>query len=109
MAEQQPQEGIEVKTPGGWLAKLTGQNLFSMIVTVAITAGAIAMVDHRSESKAAIKEVGDNQQKALEEVAKAIKQLTEGQEASQYIFTLTPEERARLKLDMPASLRLRVR
>jgi hypothetical protein len=103
-----PQETVELeKTPGGWRGKLSGQNIFLIFASVCFGIAGWVLIDHRNESRAAIAEMTAKHEKALGRVAEAIEKQTESQEASQYIFTLSPEERQRLRLDMPESLRRR--
>lgn len=103
-------ESVELeKTATGWKGKLTGQNIFVIAASVCFAVAGVVLVDHRNESRAAMAEMAAKQEKGLAAVAAAIEKSTEAQEASQYIFTLSAEERTRLRLDMPASLRARMR
>lgn len=112
MADSQaPQESVELeKTPaGGWRGKLTGQNLTAIITAAALSLGAWVMIDHRNESRAAMVQLGAKQEKALSNVADALNKNAEEQAVMNYILTLSQEERQKLRLDMPASLRARMR
>lgn len=104
------QETVELeKTVGGWRGKLSGQNLMTILLAGCIGGGGWILVDHRNESRAAMSELNAKHEKALGAIAAAIDRQAEAQEATHYIFSLSPEERQRLRLDMPASLRARVR
>lgn len=105
-----PQESVELeKTPGGWRGKLTGQNISAMLIAGALALGAWVLVDHRNESRSAMVNLEAKQEKALGAVADAMGKNAEEQAVMNYILTLSQDERQKLRLDMPESLRRRIR
>ena len=94
MAEQ---DEVEVKTPAGSI-RARGTDIIALLTLIGIVVMAYALWDHRGEAKA-----------SQVEVTAALKSLSQSQEELSYLMTLTAEERTKLKLDMPESLRRRTR
>lgn len=104
------QESVEVeKTRDGWRGKLTGQNLSMLVIAGALALGTWVLIDHRNESRAAVVRLEVKQEQALHSVADAVSKNAEEQAVMNYILTLTQEDRQKLRLDMPESLRRRIR
>ena len=83
----------------GLRARVRGHDII-VVVLVVMLFGAVGYLvwdhDHRSEER--IGALIDNQRKVIEEVS-----------ALTYVMTLTPDERASLRLTMPAALREKLR
>lgn len=85
-------ESIEVRGPGGWTAKAKGERTpLWMLVVVCIAGLAVAGWMHHDKGH-------DDHQKVNERFDEVI-----------YMLSLTQEERARLSINMPDSLRQKLR
>jgi uncharacterized protein HemX len=82
------EESLEVAGPAGLKAKATGPQAAAVLLAGACTAGLAWMFwthDQRSEA---------NHREVSEKLTEVV-----------YVLSLSPEERARLRIDMPPSLR----
>lgn len=92
------QDEVEVNAPGGFKVRARGYDILTLIVVVGLVLLGYMFWEHKGEAKA-----------AQAEVTKAVEKVADSQNELAYLISLTPEERSRLKLDMPDSLRRRVR
>lgn len=95
MSDQQDE--LEVKTPAGSL-RARGTDIIGLINLLAVCCILFICYQQNNESKA-----------AKMEVATALQKFTQSQEELSYLVSLTPEQRAKLNLDVPESLRRRMR
>lgn len=102
---------VKVELPGGIKAEAKGYhlgNILQLVLAAVATAGAMILYDLRTELKTS----SDTQHKAVKEehtqIRQAIEKSAEAQDEMNFILTLTPEERQRLNMDMPESLRRKV-
>lgn len=92
------QESMEVDAPGGFKIRARGYDILTLIIVVGLVLLGYMFWEHRGEAKA-----------SQIEVTKAVEKVAESQAELSYLISLTPEERSKLKLDMPDSLRRRMR
>jgi hypothetical protein len=97
-------DGLGVEAPGGWKLKATGSPVIAVIlVVVAVFLIVAALHKHDADAashSAMIKgEVGT--------VRQEVHTLSDRIEETTYVLTLSDDERKKLKLDMPESLRKR--
>ncbi len=94
-------------------------NVLQIVAAVLLALMAMMMYEMRAETKAtaatlttatkdAVKDLAVSTKLEHDMLAKAIDKSTEQQEITNYIFTLSPEDRARLRLQMPDGLRRRM-
>lgn len=95
MAEQ---DALEVDAPGGFKVRARGYDILTLIIVVGLVLMSYMFWEHKGEAKA-----------SQVEVTKAVEKVAESQAELSYLISLSPEERSRLKLDMPDSLRRRMR
>jgi len=96
MAEQQDE--VEVNGPGGFKIRARGYDILTLLVVVGIALLGYLFWEHKIDAKA-----------SQVEIVKAVEKVADSQSELSYLISLTAEERSRLKLDMPESLRRRVR
>ena len=82
--------GLEVRTRGELV-------YITIIIAFCFGVSALLLYNHSEAQDVAMKQLADNQ-----------KAILGAQEATTYVLTLSPEEREKLKLRMPDSLRDRV-
>ena len=92
------QEALEVDAPGGFKIRARGYDILTLIVVVGLVLLGYMFWEHKGEAKS-----------SQIEVTKAVEKVAESQAELSYLISLSPEERSRLKLDMPDSLRRRMR
>lgn len=97
MAEEQPDE-LEVNAPGGFKIRARGYDLIVILMAFGVAGIAYLLWEHKVDAKA-----------AQAEVTHAVQEVASSQTELSYLMTLTPDERSKLKLEMPESLRKRVR
>ena len=94
-------EEFEVRGPGGIGMSFKGQSQQLLVILLIFTvAGGLGYMlwEHSQDEKTS---KGD--------IIKAVQKISDSQEELSYITSLTPEDRAKLRLDMPDSLRKRLR
>ena len=91
--------GIEVRGPKGISIRTRGQWAY-LTVVILLCCGFVAYLvwDHARDQIDAVKALAGNQ-----------KAILEAQQETTYVLTLTPEEREKLNLRMPDSLRQKIR
>lgn len=94
---------IEVKTPAGSL-RARGTDLLGLITVLGICAILFLTYQNGLDAKASNIQVVSTIQKMVESQIK----YADTQEELSYLISLTPEQRTRLKMEMPASLRKRL-
>ena len=122
---QEPQEEqtgeVEIETPVGKL-KTKGYhlgNVLQIVAAVLLALMAMMMYEMRAETKAtaavlatstkeAVKELASATKVEHDALAKSLDRSAEAQAEMNYILTLNPEDRVRLRLQMPESLRRRM-
>ena len=97
MVENTQQDEVEVKTPAGSI-RARGTDLIAIISAIAVGLMVYMQWEHRIEAKA-----------AQTEVVNAMQQVADSQSELSYLISLTPDERTKLNLDMPESLRKKIR
>lgn len=95
MAEQ---DALEVDAPGGFKVRARGYDILTLIVVAGLVLLGYMFWEHKDEAKA-----------SQVEVTKAVEKVADSQAELSYLISLSPEDRAKLKLDMPDSLRRRMR
>lgn len=95
MPDEQSDE-LEVKTPAGSI-RTRGTDVIATLAAICVAIGTYILYEHQRETRDAQKEV-----------VSAVQKVAEGQAELSYMLSLTPEERSRLNLEMPASLRRRL-
>lgn len=88
----------EISGPFGLKIKFRGYDLVTVITVVSLALIAYFLVDHKSVS-------ATNQEKVVEQLSKQEEALV----TMIYVLTLPQEARDKLKLDMPESLRKKLR
>ena len=102
MSEERQQDELEVTGPGGTKIRARGYDILVIMVIVGITLLGYVLWEHKMEARA-------GQQQMEEKVTKSLDKVAQSQEELSYLISLTPEQRARLSLEMPESLRRRLR
>ena len=99
MCEEENGNGIEADGPHGFKLRARGHLVYVTIIIIMCT-GALAYLvwDHAREQGESVKAMTANQ-----------KAILDAQQETTYVLTLTQEQRERLKLRMPDSLRSKVR
>lgn len=99
--QQQEQEALEVKGPGGLGLTFKGGQVFPLILSMAICGGLYLMVkQHDDNTKSSSIEVAAT----MKELKEAVKTSEETQRAMIYVMSLPQTERERLNLLKPKSL-----
>lgn len=96
--EKDEMQEIEAAGPGGIKFRARGYDIITLVGIIIGVLVAYVLWQHMAESKEQSKVIVD-----------ALKQVATSQQELSYMISLTAEERARLKLDMPPSLRERLR
>lgn len=94
MAEQQDE--VEVNGPGGFKIRARGYDILTLFVVIGIALLGYLFYEHKADAKT-----------AQTEIVKALDKVGDSQVELSYLISLTPEERAKLRLEMPESLRRR--
>ena len=99
-------ENLELHTPGGWKARATGPNIMVVLVVLLCTATlALMMYQHDQILISAVAQRDKDTGVLLGLLIEA----KEARDEQTYIMSLNEEQRAKLKLTMPNSLRQRIR
>lgn len=102
MAEpQEKEEGIEITTSVGGIkvhGQRAGEQLFQVFSLVGMTAILIWLIMFTQDSKA-----------EHQKISTSLAALVEAQDSANYILTLSLDDRARLRLNMPEALRKKLR
>lgn len=96
--QQQSNEELEVNAPGGFKIRARGYDVIVLLAVAGLTLLGYITWQHTIDEKA-----------SKTEIVTTIKQMAESQEELAYIVSLTAAEREKLRLDMPSSLRKRLR
>ena len=102
MSEERQQDELEVTGPGGTKIRARGYDIMVIMVIVGITLLGYVLWEHKMEAKA-------GQESMKVEITKSLDKVAQSQEELSYLISLTPEQKAKLNLEMPESLRRRLR
>lgn len=102
-------EEIEATGPGGIKFRAAGANIILLLIALATVFTLYLIWEHKREARDEIKSYTEEHRASMKLVAEALSQNAEAQSEMNYILTLKPEAREQLRLDMPDSLRKRVR
>lgn len=82
----------------------------ALALMLLVSTGVLAYMirDHDLKQSKQLQEAGEQRGKQIDLVAQQQRQLMESMDTMIYVLTLSAEERSRLKLDMPQSLRSRL-
>lgn len=103
------EDNVEVNGPSGWSVKVNGKQVM-LVIFIGMATGVLAWMlrDHDIRSSAQIQEAAAQRKAQLELVALQQGRLQDSLDTIVYVMSISPEERARLKLDMPPALRTRM-
>lgn len=107
MAEQPPQEELNAEVAGQKFS-YKGMHLGNILQIIIVGAAVAAYFAFTTSAKSA-KEDHDKLAKILEAQQKVLEKQLDAQVEFNYIITLDPDERKRLNLRMPESLRIKLR
>jgi hypothetical protein len=99
---------VEVTTPAGKL-RARGTDIISTILAIGVAVVAYAMWEHRIDAKADAVVIAKTLEVAQAEQLQALRSVAESQAELSYLMSLTPEQRSKLNLEMPDTLRKRLR
>ena len=94
---EETQSEVEVKTPAGSI-RARGTDIIAILVMIGIALMAYVLWEHKADS---------HEQQIVD--LNAMQKMSDSQVELGYLISLTPEERTKLKLEMPESLRRRIR
>lgn len=93
------EDGLEVSGPGGWGLKANGSMVSVVVIIVGCAVAGLYMLrEHDMQAKA-----------RSENINRQVGELKDAIEAQTYVLTLSEAQRKELKLDMPETLRRKVR
>ena len=102
MSEERQQDELEVAGPGGMKIRARGYDILVIAVIVGVSLIGYVLYEHKGDAKA-------GQETMRTEITKSLDKVSQSQEELSYLISLTPEQRAKLSLEMPDSLRRRIR
>lgn len=108
MTEQDPQS-VEAEGPGGFKIKARGTDLIAIIMMICGVIGILMLHQHMQASEASAVALRQEIRDSQKESAAAVVKVAESYQELAYMMGLTPEARARLNLEMPESMRRRLR
>lgn len=97
MASESPQDEIDIKTPAGSI-RARGTDIIALLTLLAVCVILFFGYQQGIEARA-----------SKMEMASALQRFAQYQEELSYLISLTPEQRTKLNMDMPESLRKRLR
>ena len=102
-------DDLSVEGPFGWRVRANGKEL-SLFIIIALGVGSAlwALRDHDLRSTETLNQAVAERTKQIERVALAQTDLQDSMNAMIYVLSLTPEDRSKLKLEMPQSLRAKM-
>lgn len=103
------EDNVEFKGPLGWSVKANGAHV-TLLILMAVSAAAIlwALRDHDLRAAAALSIIAQERRMQIEQLAMQQQRLQDGLDTVVYMLSLSPEDRARLKLEMPGGLRTKL-
>ena len=105
--EEGPKE-VSVELPGGIKGRVQGYhlgNILQLVMAAVLTAATMILYDLRQEAKASGEKTSKQVSEEHDKLRISIDRGAEAQEELNYIITLSTEDRERLGLGMPESLR----
>lgn len=102
-------DDISVEGPFGWKLRANGREV-SVFVALAVATGALlwAIRDHDLRAVATLERAVEDRRKQLDLLSTQQADLQESMSAMIYVLSLSQDERTKLKLEMPPSLRSRL-
>lgn len=106
---EERQEDVELKGPLGWSVKANGAHV-TMLLMLALSSGMLlwALRDHDLRALQLISAAGQERRTQIEQLTLQQQKLQEGLDTVVYMLSLNQEDRARLRLEMPGSLRMKL-
>ena len=106
---ERPKDDLSVEGPFGWRVRANGREVIVFLV-FAIAMGSVlwAIRDHDLRSIEILNQATLEQTRQIDRVAAAQLEFQESLSTMIYVLSLSSEDRAKLKLEMPANLRARL-
>ena len=100
---------LEAEGPGGFKVKARGTDLIAIVMMVCGVVGILMLHQHMQAAEASSAALRVEIRDSQKENAAAVVKVAESYQELAYMMALTPEQRARLNLEMPESMRRRLR
>lgn len=100
---------LEAEGPGGFKVKARGTDIIAIIMMVCGIVGILMLHQHMQEARAEATAVRAEYRDGQKETSTAISKMAESNAELAYMMSLTTEQRAKLNLEMPESMRRRLR